>query len=311
MAFTEPLPTEQVIAELGNPDQPLLNSNLAELSNLTATEKELFENSWKVVKQERRRQIVNRLVELADDNVELNFDCIFVYCLIDRDDEVRSAAIEGLWESEEASLIEPLVKLLDQDNSEKVQASAARALGKFAFLAEHEKLRPENRDRVQGALLRALSDNRRNTEVRRRALESIAPLSIPQVKTAITEAYQGPIPELKISSIYAMGKNCDSSWLPLVLKELNNPDAEVRYEAAGACRELEDEAAVPGLIKLIDDFDVDVQMAAVQALGEIGSTEAKECLIQCLENENEVVSQMAEQLLKEMQSKEGPLSFRM
>ncbi|MFC1954903.1 HEAT repeat domain-containing protein, partial [Chloroflexota bacterium] len=114
-----------------------------------------------------------------------------------------------------------------------------------------------------------------------------------------------------ISSIYAMGKNCDPSWVPIVLKELNNPDAEVRYEAAGACGELEEEEAVTGLKKLIDDFDVDVQMAAIQALGEIGNTEAKECLNQCLENENEVVSQMAEQVLKEMQSKEDPLSFRM
>jgi len=311
MAFTEPLPTGQVIAELADSEKPLLSSNLAELSNLTTTETELFENTWTTIAPERRRQIVNRLVELADDNIELNFDTIFKHCLKDREDDVRSTAIEGLWENEESSLFELLVELLEQDSSEKVQAAAAVALGKFAIMAEHEKLHPQHQDRLQQALLRTIDDNKRTIEVRRRALESISPLSIAQVKTAITKAYQSPLPELKISSIYAMGKNCDPSWLPVVLKELNNPEAEVRYEAAGACRELEDEAAVPGLIELIDDFDPDVQMAAIQALGEIGNTEAKESLSQCLESEDEVVREMAEQVVKEMQSKEDPLSFRM
>lgn len=310
MAFTEPLPTEQVIAELSNPDQPLLNSNLAELSTLTSTEQELFEHSWAAIEPERRRQIVHRLVELADENLELNFDSIFRYCLKDRDDETRSTAIEGLWENEEASLIEPLVKLLEQDSSEKVQVAATVALGKFAILAEHEKLRSEHQARVQQALLKAISDKKRPVEVRRRALESIAPLSIPQVKPAITEAYRSSNPGLRISSVYAMGKSCDPSWLPVLLKELTSADAEVRYEAAGACGELEEEAAVPGLIKLVNDFDVDVQMAAIQALGKIVNTEAKECLKQCLDDESEVVRQMAEQVLNEIQTKEDPLSSR-
>ncbi|MFC1991563.1 HEAT repeat domain-containing protein [Chloroflexota bacterium] len=310
MELTEPLPAEQVIAKLGNPDQPLLNSNLAELSNLTTAEQELFELSWVAIESERRRQIVHWLVELAEENLELNFDSIFKYCLKDQDDETRSTAIEGLWENEEASLIEPLIKLLEQDSSEKVQAAAAVAMGKFAILSEHEKLRSEHQSRVQQALLRAISDNNKSVEVRRRTLESIAPLSIPQVKTAITEAYRSSDPRLKISSVYAMGKSYDPSWLPVLLKELTSTDAEVRYEAAGACGELEEEAAVPGLIKLVNDFDADIQMAAIQALGKIGNTEAKDCLKQCLESESEVVHQMAEQVLNEMNTKEDPLSFR-
>lgn len=310
MAFTEPLPTEQVINDLADSEKPVLNTNLAELSNLTSTEQELFNESWKTIEPEKRKQIINRLVELADDNIELNFDSIFKYCLKDSEEAVRSLAIEGLWENEESSLIEPLVKLLEQDSSEEVQAAAATALGKFTLMVEHDRLRPEYKDRLQKTLLGIINDNKKNVDVRRRALESISPLSIPQVKKVISEAYQSPVPELKISSIYAMGKSCDPYWMPTVLKELNNPEAEVRYEAAGACRELEDEAAVPGLIKLIDDFDSDVQMAAIQALGEIGNTEARESLTQCLESEDEVVRQMAEQVLKDMQSKEDPLSFR-
>lgn len=129
------LPIEETIAELGNNDKPLLNTRLTELSSLNSAELDFFKRSWPAIEPERRHQIMHRLVELADDNLELNFDNIFKYCLTDQDDTVRSKAIEGLWESEEPSIINPLINLLEQDSSEEVQAAAATALGKFAILA--------------------------------------------------------------------------------------------------------------------------------------------------------------------------------
>ena len=304
-------PIEKTIVELGNSNKSLLNSRLADLSNLTSEELELFERSWPAIEPKRRRQIVHRLVELAEDNLALNFDSIFKYCLKDQDDEVRSKAIEGLWENEEALLIEPLINLLEQDSSEKVQAAAAIALGKFAMLAEHKKLRSCHISKIQEALLRVIGDKNRPVEVSRRALEAVAPISLPQVKTAIMEAYQSSNSRLRISSIYAMGKSCDPSWLPVLLKELAGADAEVRYEAAGACGELEEGTAVPYLIKLVNDFDVDVQMAAIQALGKIGNIQAKECLEQCLDSTSEAVRQTAKEALNELEAQENPLSFRL
>ncbi len=304
-----PSSIEKIIVELGNTDKPLLNSKLTELSNLSSAEVELLERSWTAIDPKRRRQIVQRLVELAEDNLELNFDSIFKYCLRDQDDEVRSKAIEGLWENEDASLIDPLINLLKSDSSEKVRAAAAMGLGKFAILAEHKKLRPCHTSKIQEALLGAIADKNQSVEVSRRALEAIAPMSLPQVKAAIMEAYQSHNSRLRISSIYAMGKSCDPGWLPILLKELSSADAEVRYEAAGACGELEEEAAVPSLIKLVNDPDVDVQMAAIQALGKIGSSQAKECLQQCLDNASEAVRQVAEQVLNELESQKDLLSF--
>jgi len=151
------------------------------------------------------------------------------------------------------------------------------------------------------------SDKKTPVEIRRRALESAAPLSLPQVKIAITEAYQSHNPRLRISSIYAMGKSCDPSWLPILTKELASVDTETRYESAGACGELEKETAVPHLIYLINDPDVDVQVATIQALGKIGGTKAKECLEQCLNNTSEAIRQAAEQALNELAMKENPL----
>jgi len=252
-----------------------------------------------------------RLVELAIENFELNFDGIFKGCLRDPDAEVRSQAIEGLWENEEPSLIEPLIQLLEQDSSEKVQATAATALSRFALLAEYQKLDSSHTARLSQSLLSVVHDKGRPLEVRRRALEAAAPLNIPQVKEAIRECYDSHNPGLKVSSLYAMGRNCDPAWLPILLKELSNPDPEIRYEAAGACGELEEAEAVPYVAQLIHDPDIEVQLAAIQTLGKIGGAQAKACLRECLDNPSQAIREAADQALRELVAGEDPLSFRL
>ncbi len=304
------MPFQETIAALGNSNQPLRNSRPVDLSNLNSEELELFKQMWTNIEPNRRRQIIYRLVELSENNFEFDVDSIFRHCLKDQDAEVRSKAIEGLWEGEDTSLISPFISLLEQDSSENVQAAAATALGKFAMLAELNKLRPGHASRVCQALLGVISDKNRLVEVRRRALEAAAPLNLPQVEETIMEAYQSHNHKLKISAIYAMGKNCNRSWLPILLKELASADAEMRYEATGACGELAEEEAVPHLIELSNDPDVEVQVTALQALGKIGGSEAKECLQQCLNNPGEVIRQAAEQALYELEAEKNPFTFR-
>ena len=305
-----PLSVKKIITDLGNSNQPLRNSRPVDLSNLNSEELELFKQMWTNIEPNRRRQIIYRLVELAEDNFELSFDSIFQHCLKDQDAEVRSKAIEGLWESEDTSLVSPFISLLKQDSSENVQAAAATALGKFAMLAELNKLRPGYTSRVCQALLGVISDKNRLVEVRRRALEAAAPLNLPQMEEAVMEAYQSHNHKLKISAIYAMGKNCNCSWLPILLEELTSTDAEIRYEASGACGELGEEEAVSHLTERSNDPDVEVQVAALQALGKIGGSEAKEGLQQCLNNPSEVIRQAAEQALYELKIEENPFTFR-
>jgi len=305
-----PLPIEDIITDLCNSDQRLLDVRLTELSNLNPEELRSFEQLWPTVELKRRREIVSRLVELAENNFELNFDSVFKNCLTDQDAEVRSRAIEGLWENEELSLINTLVHLLEHDSSEAVQAAAATALGKFVMLAECQKLHSSYISKAYQALLNTINDkSTASIEVNRRALEAIAPLGLPAVDKAINEAYQSGNTELRVSSIYAMGKNCNPAWLPILLKEMGSPDAEIRYEVAGACGELGEEEAVPYLIKLGDDPNIEVQLAAIQALGKIGGTEAKNHLEECLDDANEAIQQAAEQALYELEQGEDSFSF--
>ncbi|MFC1937681.1 HEAT repeat domain-containing protein [Chloroflexota bacterium] len=306
-----PLPPRitEVIAELAETERPLLSARLAELSNLSSSELGLFQQVWPAIETMRRQQIIRRLVELAENNVRLNFDAIFVICLKDADAGIRSQAIEGLWENQDASLITPLIDLLEHDSSGRVRATAATALGKFAMLAEHQKLRPHYASRLVQTLLAAVNDTGHPVEVRRRALESVAPLNLPGVKKAITEAYHSQDSKLKAGSVHAMGKNCDPSWLPIVLRELTSNDNEIRYEAASACGELGEEEAVPTLIKLTGDADIEVQLAAIRALGKMGGTEAKKYLVKCLKDRTEAVQQAAAQALNELEMGEDPFSL--
>jgi HEAT repeat protein len=285
------------------------SADLAELSELDPEALDSFRARWSVLDSERRRSIIGRLVELAEDNVELNFNEIFKLCLVDPDADVRSLAIGGLWENEEPGLIAPLVDLLRRDASDRVRAAAASALGRFTLLGEHGKLRAGYVDKMKTALLEIFNDEAVNEEIRHRALESLSSLSIPEVKKAIAGAYARGNDRLKVGAIYAMGRNCDPEWVPILFKELKNSDAERRFEAATALGELGDSDAVSRLIELGDDPDSEVRTAILQSLGRIGGSEAKEYLQSCMSSRDESVRESARQALHELQANEDPLSM--
>lgn len=300
---------EKYLAELSDESKPLVSPKLANLSALSPEEQRLFLEAWAKMGFKRRRQIASRLVELAEENFKLNFDDTFLACLQDRDEIVRVKSIEGLWECENRYLIDPLITMLREDSKESVRAAAAIALGKFAMLAELGKLRPDDMAKVERALLDVIDDQEEQLEVRRRAIETIAPLSLPKVTEIIQQAYQSDDPRMRVSAIYAMGRNSDPAWLPMLVKELSSPDAEIRFEAAGACGELGEESAMPHLARLIHDLDSQVQLSAIAALGQIGGSEAEAALQECLNHLNEHIRQAAGEALEELGFGKDPFSF--
>jgi len=305
------LSLEKYLAELSDESKPLVSPKLANLSALSPEEQRLFLEAWAKMGFKRRRQIASRLVELAEENFKLNFDDTFLACLQDRDEIVRVKSIEGLWECENRFLIDPLITMLRDDSKESVRAAAAIALGKFAMLAELGKLRPDEGAKVERALLDVIVDQEEQLEVRRRAIEAIAPLSLPKVTEIIQQAYQSDDPRMRVSAIYAMGRNSDPAWLPMLVKELSSPDAEIRFEAVGACGELGEESAMPHLVRLIHDLDSQVQLSAIAALGQIGGSEAEAALQECLNHPNEHIRQAAGEALEELGLGKDPFSFRL
>ena len=298
------------LAELSDESKPLVSSKLANLSATSQEELVLFLEAWAEIGFERRRQIASQLVGLAEEDPKLNFDDIFHACLRDPDEIVRVRAIEGLWEYENHSLIDTFINMLREDRQESVRAAAALALGRFALLAELGKLRPDDGAKVEKALAEVIDDQEEQLEVRRRAVEAIATLSLPKVTEIIQEAYQSDDDQMRVSAIYAMGRNSDPAWLPTLVKELSNPDTEMRFEAAGAYGELGGEEAVPHLVRLIYDLDAQVQLSAIVALGKIGGNEAGAALRECLNHTAEHIRGAAEDALEELGFSKDPFSFR-
>jgi len=295
--------------ELSESSNPLSISKLANLSSLSAEESKLFKKAWSNIDVERRRQIACQLVEITSSNYHLEFDEAFRIILEDSDQQTRLNAIEGLRDCEDRSFIDPLVDLLDKKYDDQTRAAAGVALGKFAILAELGKLNSCQSSQIENVLMSIIRNDKEQIEVRRRAIEAIAPLSHSQVKDIIRNAYNSADPDLKQSALCAMGRNCDPIWLPFLLKEMHSPDPEIRYEAALACGELCVPEAVPQLLKLTRDSEIQVQLAAVSSLGHIGSIEAKGDLQRCLRDTDERIRQAAEIALEELGFSDDPLSF--
>jgi HEAT repeat protein len=281
---------------------------LAEFSNLDQEELQSFKKVFSTLPENIRLSIIKKLVELAEDNVELNFDGIFKHGLNDTNPDIRNQSIEGLWENEETVLINPLLKLLSTDSSDRVRATAATALGRYILLAEQGKLRVSQLDKIRDTLLITIKDLSITEEIRRRALEAISPLCIPEVQMEITTAYQSQNPRLIVSALFAMGRNCDPSWMPILLDELGNTEPEIRFEAATALGEIGDELAVTPLIKIGGDPDTEVRMAVIQSLGKIGGTKAKEYLQNLISSRDTAIRDYARQSLNELKANEDPFS---
>lgn len=296
-----------------------MTKSFKEQLNQVATEKELhtgslyifskmdqdalaaFKSVWPTIPTQRRRDIMQELVEIGEANFEVFFDPVFLLGLGDEDAEVRAAAINGLWENENPSLIGPLVHLLRTDEAPSVRAAAAIALGRFVYLGEVEDIDQHQALLAEEALLETIHQGAEDLEVRRRAIESIAYSSEPAVAQIIENAYYDENEKMQVSAIFAMGRSADSQWRPQVIAELDNENSEIRFEAARASGELEASDAVPKLVELIeDDPDLQVQEMAIWALGKIGGTMAREALEEYVESDVAAIALAAEEALDEL-----------
>ncbi len=298
------------LKELADGDIQLKVSGLMQLSDMTREDATVFASVWPEVDLRRRRRVVRELIDLEEDNVELNFDEVFLRGLEDVDAGVRLESIRGLCEYEGPGVIATLMHLLETDDDPAVRAEAALALGRFVLLFEEGRLRERHFQEVESGLRRVIAKADEVAEVRARAIEGIGAHNDAWVRQAISEAYENGARRLKVSALHAMGRSCEARWLPLLVRELNNEEAEIRYEAAAACGALGDEAALPHLARLVADPDDEVRQASISALGDIGGREARKALMGLKEDSSQVVREAALEALAEIDFAADPLSFK-
>ncbi len=269
---------EQLVRQLADTQMPLAIAPLYRLSDLSGESLARFCETWPRVPVERRRQILGFLLEIAEGNLEVDFEAVYGVCMDDADEEVRAHAIAGLWESEDPDLIAPLLDIVQHDPGPQVRAAAAGSLGRFVLLGELDRVSPSQQRAVEDALLALVRAPAEHPEVRRRAVEALAFSSRDEVTAVIENAYNDPERLMRVAAVFAMGRNLDPRWEPLLLEELHSYDPEFRYEAARACGELELTSAVPRLAELLKDEGHEVQEAAIWAMGQIGGQQARQIL---------------------------------
>lgn len=293
---------DAALAHLEDETAALSSAALGALSNASPREVIAFAQVWQRLPVERRRRVAEKLVALAEENIELNFDALFRHLFADEDAAVRAASIEGLWENEDAALIAPFIAFLRNDSDARVRAAAADALGRFILLAEYGRLPfVTYATRIGDALWETIHDTAEVLRVRCRAVEALAHSSDARVRDVIRAAYADDALEMRASALAAMGHSADTYWRAIAESELASPEPRLRFEAARAVGELEDRAAVPRLIELLDDPDRQVQSVAITALGQIGGKRAQTALLRLAESEDELLRDLAEDALQELE----------
>lgn len=288
---------ERALAHIQDIESELLLSRLYGLSGLGEEERARFEEVWKHVPIQRRRQVLQALIEITEVSFLVDFGAVFRLCLGDGDARVRALAINGLWEDRGWHLASLLIRLLREDPAAEVRAAAASALGRFVLAGELEDWAQARAAKVCETLLEVLENRRESLEVRRRALESLAYASDERVSALIEAAYWDEEAKMRVSALFAMGRSADPRWASIVLRELHNDDPEMRYEAVRACGELQLAQAVPMLEKLVQDPDREVQETAIWALGQIGGREARRILEACYEWGDEFICEAVDDAL--------------
>lgn len=291
-----------------------LATALIELSDLDTRQLRDLEAAWSYATPSRRRQVLVALRELAEDNLEYNFKQVFLFALTDSNPEVRSAAIDGLWEEESQVVSERLQQLMLYDSAPEVRANAAKALGGFAYRASTESIdrddySPPSRSagRLRESLRAVLREAADGSELQLRAIESLAYMvdggstdddpSAPQSELVhlVGRLYREGDEVEQESALVAMGRTMDPRWHEAIKQELDNDNPRIRFQAARAAGEGVLAGAEPALIGLLSDDDLEVRHAAIWALGQLGSRGATEALKAVASTDEAITTKMVDQ----------------
>ncbi len=302
---------DTLITDLQDPEHAPVATSLAQLSAIADDDLALFAGVFRGLSIQRRREVIDILADLAEDNVEFNFDAVFILGLDDSDVQVRSQSIKALWECSRGDFARRLIGML-HDAEALVRGEAAAGLGVFLTRAELNQESDALTAEIEEALRSVYNDESQLVEVRGRAVEALGVRSLEWVHDLIGDAYASGDRRLAISAVHAMGRSADPEWLPSIFDEMVSEDAEMRFEAATAAGEMGDEEAVPQLAELTADEDAEVQEAAIGALGQIGG-EAAKSLLQSLaaETDDERVLDAVTEALATADFLDDPMAFKL
>jgi HEAT repeat protein len=264
--------------------------------------------------KEEKIEFLTRVVEVGDYSTD--YWPVLRDYLEDKDAQVRSLALEGLWDYPMPELITPLFEIAMNDPSQEVRSKAIVTLGRYIYegsmaiydfdwgameeLMREDELPEEDFLRVKDFLLQLVKDEGQPLDSRRFAIEALSFLNELEVQDLIEAAYAHPDVKMKLSAIFAMGRQGDQRWADALLKELDSEVEELQYEAVRAAGEACLDKAALRLEELALADDKDLQLEAIWALGKIGGESVSAFLYDLADDEDKEIREMAEAALEEV-----------
>ena len=244
---------------------------LYQFADLSDSEQKKLADCWSNVPLQRRQTFLQDLVSLAENDTVLMYEAVARIALDDEDADVCVSAIDLLFDSEDRHLIPVYLRLLaDSTRSEVVRASVANALGPYVYLGELEKIRPEDKHKIEETLLRAYFEDESDL-VKRRALEALGYSSREEIPALLRKAAAMSDDLWLESAMFAMGRSADEKWEGSVLENLEHENLAVRIQAVHAAGELALKKARRNLLRAIDMVDeVELRHEIIWALAQIG-----------------------------------------
>ena len=254
----------------------LATPEYAAFSDLSRTDLSLVKERWPALTVETRALLMERAGELADVNLEYNFEALGSFALDDPHPEVRERAVTTLWESEDRSIAVRLATLATNDEGPGVRAAAALALHGYVESIVGGRFDEQTSKAVVDALRKAVDDP--NVEVRAAALEAAGAIPEEWVGSHILDAYEDESRELRVAAIRAMGDSAEERWAEYISDQLYSGETEFRLEAVLAAGANGSESLVEPLGEALADDDPEIVLAVIEALGEIGGEAAVDLL---------------------------------
>ena len=280
--FTQPqnqsVSVEQLLDHLSK-DEIQLNATLVYgLSDLSKDAIDRIRPAWLLLENDTKVTIVRHLIDVAESNVELHYEPFAWLVMEERDADVLEAGIDLLWENESLALLERLINLSTENYPDHLRATAVRHLERYVLLGEYGEIPSHSRDTVLNCLQDLWYANVQDNPLRGAVIECLGNASFEELTTLIEEAYTSDLDEIRRSAVYAMGRTCNDTWEDILIKELDSRDAQMRYEAARACGQIETEEAILPLYQLVLTDEAEIREISIWALGEIGGRYAQERL---------------------------------
>lgn len=287
---------EEAFEAFANEDiQP---TGLVTLSDLDRTRLAFLRENWLTLPEEVRIAIISATTDLGETNVELHFGRLLRFSLEDASPTVRQFSVLGLAGYEDADSVEVLLDHFQHDGSEDVRAEAASALSRWAELYDPTSTADVMLfRRIWDTLIKYAMSVAEPLHVRARAMESASVFEVDKrVNQLINEFYSEDETGLRLSSLVAMGNSGDSTWIPILLSELDSDDNELRRSAADALGQIGDPVVIPDLRKATRDPDTEARHAVILALGNIAGSAAQRILSELASDplpEDEAIIQIA------------------